>query len=99
MSQHVFSVRTNINVFIALMLLLVVTIAVAYLDLGNVGLLVAMFIATIKAALILLYFMHLRFSPPLTWVFSLAALFWLLILFFLTLNDYITRGWLVLADK
>lgn len=99
MSQHVLSVRTNINVFIALMVLLVLTIAIAYLDLGNLGLAIAMLIASAKAVLILLFFMHIRFSTPLTWVFASAALFWLAIMFGLTLNDYLTRGWLALADK
>lgn len=99
MSQHVLSVRTNVIVFLALMVLLVLTVAVAFLDLGNLGLAIAMTIAVIKALLILLYFMHVRFSSPLTWIFSGAAFFWLAIMFALTLNDYLTRGWLELAGK
>lgn len=99
MSQHVISVRTNLIVFAALMVLLVLTVAVAYLDLGPLGLAIAMAIATVKAVLIILYFMHVRFSSPLTWVFSGAAFFWLTIMFIFTLNDYLSRGWLELAGK
>jgi cytochrome c oxidase subunit 4 len=99
MSQHVISVRTNLIVFGALMFLLALTVGVAYLDLGPLGLVIAMTIATIKAALIILYFMHVRFSSPLTWIFSGAAFFWLAIFIFLTLNDYLTRGVLGIPGK
>ena len=81
------------------MALLVLTVAVAYLDLGPLGLAIAMAIATVKAVLILLYFMHVKFASPLTWVFSGAAFFWLAIMFALTLNDYLTRDFLPLAGK
>lgn len=99
MSQHVISVRTNLIIFGVLMFLLVVTVGVAYLDLGPIGLAIAMLIATIKAVLILLYFMHVRFSSPLTWVFSGAAFFWLAIMFALTLNDYLTRDFFAVAGQ
>jgi cytochrome c oxidase subunit 4 len=52
---------------------------------------VAVAIATAKAILILLYFMHIRYSRPLTWAVAGAAFFWLFILFGLTLSDYLTR--------
>jgi cytochrome c oxidase subunit 4 len=98
--QHVVPVRTNLIVFAALLTLLLVAIGVAYLDLGpGVNTVVTMLIATCKAVLILLFFMHVRFSNRLVWVFSGAAFLWLGILIALTLNDYLTRGWLVMADK
>ena len=75
------------------------TVAVAYVDLGPLGLPVAMCIATVKAALILMYFMHVKFNPPLVWIFSTAAFFWLLILLALTFNDFLTRGWLEVLGK
>jgi cytochrome c oxidase subunit 4 len=99
MSQHVMSVRTNLIVFGALMALLALTIWVAYFDLGTLGLAIAMGIAVIKATLIVLYFMHVRFGSPLTWVFSGAAFFWLAIFILLTLNDYLTRGVLLIPGK
>ncbi len=99
MSQHVISLKTNLLVFAALMILLVATIGVAYLDLGSVGLAIAMIIATTKAVLIILYFMHVRFASRITWIFSSAAFFWLLIMLALSLNDYLTRGWLLIPGK
>jgi cytochrome c oxidase subunit 4 len=50
-----------------------------------------MTIATCKALLVLLYFMHVRYSPRLTWVVAGAGFFWFLILIVFTLSDYITR--------
>jgi cytochrome c oxidase subunit IV len=99
MSQHVISVRTNLIVFAILMLLLVLTVGVAYINLGVMGLPVAMAIATVKAVLIVLYFMHVRWSTPITWVFAGSAFFWLAIMIFLTLNDYLTRGFLYIDGK
>lgn len=99
MHQHIFSVRTNLIIFALLMLLLVLTVGVAYLDLGALGLAIALLIASVKAVLILLYFMHVRFSSPLTMLFSVAAFFWLGIMLFLTFNDYYTRGVLYILGK
>jgi cytochrome c oxidase subunit 4 len=83
--------RVYYTVFGALLALLVVTVVVAELNLGLVAFLVAVTVATVKAVLILLYFMHVRYSPPLTWLVAGAAFFWLAILFSLTLSDYYTR--------
>ncbi len=60
---------------------------------------VALTIATVKAVLILLYFMHVRFSKNVIWVFSGAAFFWFMILLVLTFNDYATRSWLGVLGK
>jgi cytochrome c oxidase subunit 4 len=57
---------------------------------------VAATIATTKAVLILLYFMHLRYSPPLVWLVSGGSLFFLAIMFVITLADYFSRDWLSL---
>ena len=46
-----------------------------------------------KAALVILFFMHVRWSTRLTWVVAASGFFWLLILFGLTMQDYLTRGW------
>jgi cytochrome c oxidase subunit 4 len=96
---HVLSIRTNVTIFVILLALLVLTVAVAYVDLGPLGLPVAMAIATVKAALILMYFMHVKFNPPLVWIFSTAAFFWLLILLAFSFNDFLTRGWLSFLGK
>ncbi len=96
---HIIPFRTNLAVFVALMVLLFVTVAAAYLDLGAWGLPVAMTIATIKAALILLYFMHIRYASRLQWMFSTAALLWLGIMILIIMSDYISRGWLNVDGK
>jgi cytochrome c oxidase subunit 4 len=98
-AQHIVSVRTNLTVFAILLALLVLTIAVAYIDLGVLAIPIALTIAVVKAVLIMLYFMHVRFSPRLIWIFSGAAVYWLLILLALSLNDYLTRSWFIVLGK
>jgi cytochrome c oxidase subunit 4 len=79
-------------IFAALLVLLAVTIGVAEIDLGRLNFPLAAAIATLKALLILLFFMHVRYAKPLIWLVAGAAFFWLAILFALTLSDYWTRG-------
>lgn len=85
---------TYVMVFIWLMVLLVITVVAAFINLGEANMLVAMAIATIKAALVILYFMHVKFASRLTKVFVTASIVWLVIMFVLTFMDYISRGWL-----
>lgn len=92
MAETAISPRGYLLVAGLLMLLLVATVGVAMLPLGPFGLVVAMAIAGTKAALVALYFMHLRFSTPLMRVFAAAGLLWLLIAMTLTLADYLTRA-------
>jgi cytochrome c oxidase subunit 4 len=80
-------------VYGALMVLLLLTVAVAQFHLGWFGVIVALTIAIVKAVLVVLYFMHLRYSSRLTWVFAGAGLVWLLIMIGITFSDYISRGW------
>lgn len=54
---------------------------------------VAIFIALAQMGLIIVYFMHVRYTPPLTWVFVLSGFYWLGILILLGLGDYLSRGW------
>jgi cytochrome c oxidase subunit IV len=79
--------------FAALMVLLVLTLVAALFDLGTFNTIIALTIAVAKALLIVLYFMHLRWSSSLVRVFAGAALFWLTILFVLSLDDYFSRPW------
>jgi cytochrome c oxidase subunit IV len=99
MTQHVMSVRTNIAIFVALLVLLVATVGAAYLPLGIMHVPVAMTIAVVKAALIMLFFMHLLHSHRLMMIVSVASFFWLAIMVALTLNDYLTRGVLHIPGK
>lgn len=92
MSDHVASIRTYITVFAALLVLLVLTIAAAEVDLGLLNPVVAMTIAVAKAVLIVLFFMHLRWSSQLTRIFAAAGLLWLILLMALAMSDYLARG-------
>ena len=56
-----------------------------------------MSIACTKGLLVVLYFMHVKYSSKLTWVFAGSGVLWLLILFALTLSDYVSRGWIETA--
>jgi cytochrome c oxidase subunit 4 len=87
------SPRVYYLVYAALMILLVVTVAVAELELGRWGLLIALLIAMVKAVLVVLYFMHVYYSSRLTWLFAAAGFVWLGILLALTMSDYLSRGW------
>ncbi len=83
-----------VSVFAALVALTAITVAVSYVDLGPASVVVALAIASLKALLVLLFFMHLRESSGLTWVVALGGFFWLGILIALTMSDVLTRGWL-----
>jgi len=76
------------------MVLLAVTVGIAYIHLGELNVIAAMTIAVTKAVLIILYFMHVRYSSRLSWVWVGAGFFWLIIMFTLTFSDYFTRDWL-----
>ncbi len=94
MSEHITPIRTYLLIFFALMILTVVTVAVAMVDLGALNDVVAMGIAIFKASLVVLFFMHVKKSRLMTKITVVASAFWLLILFGLTLSDYVTRGFL-----
>ena len=87
-------IRTYITVWAGLLILLGLTVGAAYVPLGPFNTITAVSIAVIKAVIIALYFMHLRNSPHLMWVFAGAGFFWLLILFTLVFGDYATRSWM-----
>lgn len=94
MSAHVASVRTLFTVFFSLFVLTIVTAAVAYQDMGVMNTPVALGIAVFKASLVVWYFMGVRWNTPLTKVVVVAGLFWLAIMFGLTMSDYLTRPWI-----
>jgi len=76
-----------------LMALTCATWAIAFQDLGIWNPVVALTIAVTKAVLVILFFMHVRYSSKLTMVTVGAGFFWLLILLTLSLLDYISRNW------
>ena len=83
--------RTYIFVWGALIVLTAVTWQVSYLDLGTGNVAVALAIASAKAALVALYFMHLRHASKLVWAFALFPLFFLALIIFGTLADTMFR--------
>jgi cytochrome c oxidase subunit 4 len=99
MSNHIVSVRTNVLVFAALLVLLLMTIGAGYLPLGSWHLPVALAFATAKAILIGLFFMHVLYRSNVTWIFASASLLWLGLLVGLTLGDYLSRDWLRIPGK
>jgi cytochrome c oxidase subunit 4 len=81
-------------IFMALLVGTGLTVGVAFLDLGFFNNVVMLAIACTKALLVILFFMHVRWSSRLTWVVAGAGFFWLLILFSITMADYLSRGWI-----
>jgi cytochrome c oxidase subunit IV len=94
MNHHTTPIRTYFVVYAVLLVLLALTVLVAYLDLGPWGVILALAIAIVKALLVILYFMHVRASNPLVWVFAGAGFLWLAILLAGIMQDYISRGWI-----
>jgi cytochrome c oxidase subunit IV len=92
MSQHVDSVKTYSLVFAGLIAATIATTAVAFVDLGDFSVVVALAIAVCKMLLVALFFMHVRHSDKLTKLVLVGGLLWLGIMIFLTLSDFATRG-------
>ncbi len=98
MSVHIVSRKVYFTIFGILLLLTGLTVWVANFNLpGPLNAIVALSIAVLKGTLVVLYFMHLRHSSKLTWVFICAGVIWLIILFAFTLSDFLTRGWVPFA--
>jgi len=95
MSEHIVPLKIYVSIFLALLVGTALTVWAGLHDFpGQMNVIIALTIAVIKATLVVLYFMHVRYSSRLIWVVFTSALFWLAILFALTLSDYWTRGWL-----
>jgi cytochrome c oxidase subunit 4 len=90
---HVVPLKVYLGVFLALCVLTVVTVAVTGYDFGPFNLIVALGVAITKATLVVLYFMHARYSPKLTGVVIASSIAFFVILVFLTLTDYVSRPW------
>jgi cytochrome c oxidase subunit 4 len=93
------SLGTYRTVFTALMVLTAVTVTVAFIDLGALNNVVALGIACLKATLVLVYFMHLRYSSTLTRVaVATGGVFFVLLVAF-TMSDAITRELMGLVQR
>jgi len=92
--QHVIASSVYVGIWATLMILTGLTVFASFLELGDLNIVLALVIATIKATLVVLFFMHLYYSSKLTKVTVIAALFFLFLLLALSMTDYLTRHWL-----
>ncbi len=97
MHEHVTSVKIYVGVFLALLALTLTTVLVSFVELGPFNIVIALLIAFTKATLVVLIFMHVKWSSALTKLFVLGNLGWLALLLAITLSDYYSRGWLPLG--
>ncbi|MDA1313666.1 MAG: cytochrome C oxidase subunit IV family protein [Acidobacteria bacterium] len=91
---HVLPLKIYLLIFAVLLVMTGVTVQVAYVDLGFMNTVVALGIACFKASLVVLYFMHLRYSSSLPKLFWVAGLLWLAMLITFAMSDYLTRQWI-----
>lgn len=94
MSNHVVPIRTYVLVFLTLLACTALTAGVAFVDLGAMNTVVALVIAVFKMLLVILFFMHVRYSSQLTKIVVSAAFLWLAILIVISSSDYLTRSWI-----
>jgi len=94
MTTQILSVRLYVAVFVALLVLLGATVAANYVSLGPFNAAIGLAIAVCKMLLVMLFFMHVRYSGRVVWIYVGIGFFWLAILIALTLSDVLTRGWL-----
>jgi cytochrome c oxidase subunit 4 len=90
-SEHIVSPKIYIAIFLCLMVGTGLTVWAAFQNFGPFNIVIALGIATVKATLVVLYFMHARYSPKRTQLVIVCSVFWLAIMLALTLSDYNTR--------
>src|SRR6476660_9872765 len=93
MASHILPKRIYYTIFAILMFCTYLTVQIAFFDLGIFNTIAALAIAVFKATLVVLFFMHVKYSTRLTWAVVIGSVFWLAILLTLTLSDYTTRAW------
>jgi cytochrome c oxidase subunit IV len=95
--HHIVSPKIYFAIFTALMVCTVLTVLAAEMDLNHIfpgmNIVVALAIATLKASLVVLFFMHGKCSSKRTQMVIICSVFWLAIMLFMTMSDYLTRGW------
>src|SRR3954454_1910535 len=93
MASHILPKRIYYTIFAILLLCTYLTVQIAFLDLGALNTIAALAIAVFKATLVVLFFMHAKYSSRLTWAVVIGSIFWFGILLTLTMGDYLTRPW------
>jgi cytochrome c oxidase subunit IV len=90
-TEHIVKPGTYLAIISTLLVLTILTVVAATIDLGKFNIVVALAIATLKASLVVLFFMHAKYSPKRTQLVIIAGIFWLAILLFMTMSDYVSR--------
>ena len=91
MSEHIVPTRVYYLIFAALMVGTYLTVQAAFIDLGRSTRSSRWRSPCAKATLVVLFFMHVKYSTRLTWAVVVGSVFWLGILLALTFSDYLTR--------
>ena len=91
--HHVVSPMIYLGVFLALLVFTTLTVVASYIEMGVFNAVVALGIACIKAVLVVLFFMHIKYSTKLTKLTVFAGLFTFMALIGMTMADYMTRAW------
>jgi cytochrome c oxidase subunit 4 len=99
MAEHIVTKKQYAYVFAILLVLTAATTAIGMVDLGRLNVVVALLIATIKALLVVLFFMHIYWSNRLNKLAIVSGVAWFVLLLWLTLADFATRGWLPFGGK
>jgi cytochrome c oxidase subunit 4 len=92
--HHVVPVKVYVAVFLTLMILTAVTVFASFRDFGQWNTIIAVSIAVLKGTLVVLYFMHVRYSDSVVRLSVIAGFFWLAVMLALTLSDYYSRSWI-----
>jgi cytochrome c oxidase subunit 4 len=90
-TEHIVSPGMYLTIILTLLALTGITVSAAFVDLGRFNIVVALLIATVKATLVVLIFMHAKYAPERTKLVIVAGIFWLALLLFMTLSDYASR--------
>ncbi|HEY7392141.1 MAG TPA: cytochrome C oxidase subunit IV family protein [Bryobacteraceae bacterium] len=98
-AEHIDSVKTYAVILVTLLILTILTAFVATIDLGALNIIVALCIAVAKMLLVVLFFMHVRYSTRLTRLVMISGMLWLAILLLMAFSDFATRGWLGVPGK
>ena len=95
--HHIVSPKIYFAIFGVLMICTILTVMAAEIDLNQyfrgLNIIVALTIAVLKASLVVLFFMHGKYSPKRTQMVIIASVFWLAVMLFMTMSDYVTRLW------
>lgn len=91
--HHIVSPRVYVTIFLILLVLTTLTVLASYVEMGIFNPIVALAIAVVKAVLVVLFFMHVKYSTKLTKLTVGAGIFTFFVLISLTLTDYFTRAW------